>query len=195
MERGMKPTKERGECNITFNLWEGEGGQEAKDPDPGVKPEEAQEHNARALPAEHWRNLGKIALNNALNNNLNENEAKNVILFLGDGLDIHTSTASRIYKGQLVGKTGEEGYLMWETFPHVALSKTYNTNSQVADSAGTATAFLSGVKTKLGVLGYDDNIIPSDCSSEAKAEKLSTILDDAITAGKFLKNRAAFELN
>lgn len=70
-------------------------------------------------------------------------------------------------------------------FVFVFFYKTYNTNSQVADSAGTATAFLSGVKTKLGVLGYDDNIIPSDCSSEAKAEKLSTILDDAITAGKF----------
>ena len=45
---------------------------------------------------------------------------------------------------------GEENILSWEEFDNVALSKTYNVDSQVPDSAGTATAFMSGVKTNLG---------------------------------------------
>ena len=47
-------------------------------------------------------------------------------------------------------QTGEENVLSWENFPWTALSKTYNVDEQVADSAGTATAFLGGVKTAAG---------------------------------------------
>ena len=45
---------------------------------------------------------------------------------------------------------GEENVLSWETFPNVAFSKTYNTDQQVPDSAGTATAFMTGVKSRAG---------------------------------------------
>jgi alkaline phosphatase len=79
--------------------------------------------------------------------------AKNVILFIGDGMGISTITAARIYDGQKRGETGEENALSFERFPNVALVKTYNTNAQVPDSAGTATALHSGVKTRIGVLG------------------------------------------
>lgn len=79
--------------------------------------------------------------------------AKNVILFIGDGMGISTITAARIYDGQKRGETGEENQLSFERFPNVALVKTYNTNAQVPDSAGTATAMHSGVKTRIGVLG------------------------------------------
>ena len=80
-------------------------------------------------------------------------KAKNVILFIGDGMGISTITAARIYDGQKRGETGEENSLSFEKFPNVALVKTYNTNAQVPDSAGTATAMHSGVKTRIGVLG------------------------------------------
>lgn len=82
-----------------------------------------------------------------------EPRAKNVILFIGDGMGISTITAARIYDGQKRGETGEENSLSFERFPNVALVKTYNTNAQVPDSAGTATAMHSGVKTRIGVLG------------------------------------------
>jgi alkaline phosphatase len=82
-----------------------------------------------------------------------EPRAKNVILFIGDGMGISTITAARIYDGQKRGETGEENQLSFERFPHVALVKTYNTNAQVPDSAGTATAIHSGTKTRIGVLG------------------------------------------
>lgn len=49
--------------------------------------------------------------------------AKNVIMFLGDGMGVSTVTGGRILKGQLQNKTGEETVLSWEKFPNVALSK------------------------------------------------------------------------
>jgi alkaline phosphatase len=82
-----------------------------------------------------------------------EPKAKNVILFIGDGMGISTITAARIYAGQKQGQTGEEFQLSFEKFANVALVKTYNTNAQVPDSAGTATAMHSGQKTRIGVLG------------------------------------------
>lgn len=49
--------------------------------------------------------------------------AKNVIMFLGDGMSIPTLAASRIYLGQLNNDSGEEHYLSFERFPYTALSK------------------------------------------------------------------------
>ncbi|PHZ86533.1 alkaline phosphatase [Paremcibacter congregatus] len=88
---------------------------------------------------------------------------KNVILFVGDGMGISTVTAIRILDGQLKGGQGEDNVLSWETFPHVALSKTYNTNQQVPDSAGTATAFMTGVKTKAGFINVGPGSRRGEC--------------------------------
>lgn len=65
-------------------------------------------------------------------------------------MGISTTTTARIYDGQSKGESGEENVLSWEKFPYTALSKTYNTDAQVPDSAGTATAFATGVKTGAG---------------------------------------------
>ena len=40
-----------------------------------------------------------------------------------------------------------------ERFPATAFSKTYNTDSQTPDSAGTMTAITTGVKTHMGAIG------------------------------------------
>ena len=58
--------------------------------------------------------------------------AKNVIVFIGDGMGMTTITAARIYKGQLAGQSGEEYQLSYEKFPTVGLSKTYNVDRQVS---------------------------------------------------------------
>ena len=89
--------------------------------------------------------------------------AKNVILFIGDGMGISTITAARIYAGQQAGGTGEEYVLPFERFDNVALVKTYNTDAQVPDSAGTATAMHSGVKTRIGMLGVGPQAESGDC--------------------------------
>jgi alkaline phosphatase len=93
-----------------------------------------------------------------------EPRAKNVILFIGDGMGISTITAARIYEAQKRGETGEENSLSFEKFDNVALVKTYNTDAQVPDSAGTATAMHSGVKTRIGVLGIGPDAEKGVCA-------------------------------
>ncbi|MFM2409949.1 MAG: hypothetical protein RL481_777 [Pseudomonadota bacterium] len=112
-------------------------------------------------------------------------KAKNVILFIGDGMGISTITAARIYDGQSRGETGEENSLSFEGFPHVALVKTYNSNQQVSDSAGTATAMNSGVTTRAGVIGIGPAARLGDCS-ESKANILPTLGEIAKANGKGL---------
>ena len=47
--------------------------------------------------------------------------------------------------------SGEEQDLIWDTFPEAALLKPYNVDRQTPDSAGTATAYWTGVKTNFEV--------------------------------------------
>lgn len=90
--------------------------------------------------------------------------ARNVILFIGDGMGVSTVTAARIFDGQARGLAGEEHSLVFEEFPNVALVKTYNTNQQVPDSAGTATAMMTGHKTRAGVINVAAGIPRRDCA-------------------------------
>ena len=50
-------------------------------------------------------------------------EARGVILFVGDGMGMSTLTAARILSGQRQGHTGEEAQLAWDRFPAVALAR------------------------------------------------------------------------
>jgi alkaline phosphatase len=115
--------------------------------------------------------------------NLNRGAAKNVILFVGDGMGISTVTAARILAGQLKGQSGEENNLSFDLFPYTGLAKTYNVDAQTPDSAGTMTALISGVKTDVGVIGVNENIVRGDCTTVAGNE-LVTALELAEIAGK-----------
>ena len=111
-------------------------------------------------------------------------KAKNVILFVGDGMGISTLTAARIYQGQQVqgNEGGEENFLSFENFPNTALIKTYNTNQQTPDSAGTMTAMATGVKSKAGVLSVSDTSLRANCLS-SKGNELITLVDLANAKG------------
>ena len=112
-----------------------------------------------------------------------ETEApKNVILFIGDGMGPTTVTAARIFDGQSRGESGEENVLSFEEFPHVALVKTYNTNQQVPDSAGTATAIHSGVKTRAGVIAVSPSVKRGSCA-ESLTNSLPTVAEIAKAKG------------
>ncbi|XP_022082370.1 alkaline phosphatase-like [Acanthaster planci] len=113
----------------------------------------------------------------------NTNRAEAVILFIGDGLSVPTLTAARIFKGQQQGKPGEETIFSFEQFPHLGYSKTYNTNSQVSDSAGTATAYLSGVKTKRRLVGLDAGANATMCQPTTMSHGVDSILKLAKEAG------------
>ena len=49
--------------------------------------------------------------------------ARNVILFVGDGMSPTTVTAARILAGQRAGGSGEEHQLAFEKLPYLALSQ------------------------------------------------------------------------
>jgi alkaline phosphatase len=97
-------------------------------------------------------------------------------------MGLSTITAARILEGQQRGESGEENQLSFEALPHLAIAKTYNTNQQVADSAGAMTAIASGVKTKAGVLGVSDRVRLGDHESVTKS-RVATILEQAEERG------------
>ncbi len=132
--------------------------------------EDASFREGRARAA-HAREVGPAA-----------GRARNVILFVGDGMGIATVTAARILEGQRRGEPGEENLLAFEKLPYTALSKTWNTDQQVPDSAGTMTALVSGVKTRAGVLGVDGRVVRGDHTS-VDAARVPTLLEQAEERG------------
>lgn len=109
-------------------------------------------------------------------------KAKNVIVFLGDGMSLTTVAAARILEGQRKGGPGEENRLAWEHFPATALSRTYNTNAQTPDSAGTMSAIATGVKTRAGVLSIGPSAQRKDCAA-ALAVPMLTLWELASSTG------------
>ncbi|MDQ8181343.1 alkaline phosphatase [Pelagicoccus sp. SDUM812005] len=139
-------------------------------------------HAAEETP-ERWASDGKAAIQAALDRRPIEKQARNVILFVGDGMGISTVTASRIYEGQRRGETGEENWLSFETLPYTALAKTYNVDLQTPDSAGTMSAMVTGIKTNAGVLSVNQYSVRGDADSVAGNEVV-TLLEKAEIAGK-----------
>ncbi|MFB3117526.1 MAG: alkaline phosphatase [Myxococcota bacterium] len=124
-----------------------------------------------------------IAVANSRRLDAISSRAKNVILFIGDGMGISTVTAARILEGQLRGESGEENQLSFDRFPDVALIKVYNTDQQVPDSAGTMTAIVTGEKTRAGFISVDASIERGDFS-RANAHRLETIVEIAEDRGR-----------
>ncbi|XP_075725935.1 alkaline phosphatase, tissue-nonspecific isozyme-like isoform X3 [Rhipicephalus microplus] len=133
----------------------------------------------------YWERLGDEIIQEKLSRQPVTNLAKNVVLFLGDGMGVSTVTAARIYKGQSkYNNSGEEYVLSWERFPYVALSKTYGLDTQTSDSANSATAYLCGVKANMGTLGVDSTVKAKQCHNDSSAY-VDSIMQWAQDAGKW----------
>ncbi|NXQ67432.1 PPBI phosphatase, partial [Quiscalus mexicanus] len=140
------------------------------------------------VPAEEenpsfWNKQAAEAIEASLNIQPRIHEAKNLIIFLGDGFGIPTITATRILKGQQQGKLGPETPLALDAFPYMALSKTYNVDRHVPDSAGTATAYLCGVKGNYKTIGVSAAARYGECSTTFGNEVIS-VMERARRAGK-----------
>jgi alkaline phosphatase len=122
--------------------------------------------------AKYWRDYGETQLKEILFSQGIDRvkPARNVLYFVGDGMSFTTITAGRILKGQRNNRSGEETEFIFEKFPHFGLSKTYNINSQVSDSAGTATALFTGVKTQIAGICLNP-------AENTNFERLTTIID------------------
>lgn len=83
-------------------------------------------------------------------------KAKNVILFVGDGLSpAHRIAARLLSKGIAQGKS--LGKLAIDDMPHMALVATAGSDSIITDSANAASAFATGHKSAVNAMGvYPD---------------------------------------
>ncbi|XP_023300319.2 alkaline phosphatase [Lucilia cuprina] len=131
---------------------------------------------------QEWFERGTLELQKALKRKRNKRRAKNVILFVGDGMGPNTVTAARIMG------FSEEGLMSWEEFPDMGLLKTYCANKQVPDSFSTATALFSGVKVNYETGGVDATVNLGNCSASLDVNhQVNSILkwaqDDGMLTG------------
>ncbi len=81
-----------------------------------------------------------------------ERRARNVILFIGDGLSMAHRTAARVLsKGLVEGRFGAE--LAIDDMPHMALVSTSGTDAIVTDSANSMSAYTTGHKSCVNAMG------------------------------------------
>lgn len=110
-------------------------------------------------------------------------QAKNLILFIGDGMGPTSVTAARIYL------YGEAGRLHMERLPRTALVKTYSLDAQTTDSAPSMSAYMTGVKMRNEVLSMSSDTVAriepdGHCASSGNGTPVRTLLELAKAAGK-----------
>lgn len=133
-----------------------------------------------------WFEAGRYAVQDRkfANSLPNLRRARNVILFVGDGMGVSTVTAARILDGQMQGRDGEYNRLSFEKFPNLAMSVTASANQQSADSAPTATAMVAGIKTNDGAISVDQSIGRFEPDAGVTtAKSVRTVLEQAELRG------------
>ena len=112
----------------------------------------------------------------ALRASLNDKPAKNIILLIGDGMGDSEITAARNYAEGAGGYfKGIDALPLTGQYTHYALDKKTGKPDYVTDSAASATAWTTGVKTYNGALGVDIHENPHTTILEmAKAAGLAT---------------------
>jgi alkaline phosphatase len=101
-------------------------------------------------------------------------KAKNVILFIGDGMSPAHRTAARILsKGITEGKA--RGKLAIDDMPHMAMVATAGSDSIITDSANSASAYATGHKSAVNAMGvYADRT--SDPFDDPRVENITSLV-------------------
>jgi alkaline phosphatase len=101
-------------------------------------------------------------------------QAKNVILFIGDGLSpAHRVAARLLSKGIAEGKAF--GKLAIDDMPHMAMVATAGSDSIITDSANSMSAYTTGHKTAVNAMGVyaDRTISPFD---DPRVENITSLV-------------------
>lgn len=124
--------------------------------------------------AEENGKLYKKSANYSVVSDKAKKKAKNVILFIGDGMSLQARQIARILsKGQTNGKFND--WLAMEKLEHNALITTSGYDSLVTDSANSASAYATGHKSVVNAMGvYEDST--KDPFDDPRVENLSEIL-------------------
>ncbi|KAJ8712623.1 hypothetical protein PYW07_005465 [Mythimna separata] len=137
------------------------------------------------LDPQYWAAEAQAAIEARLAQRESKQRARNVVMFLGDGMSVPTLAAARTLLGQRQGVTGEEQQLAFEKFPTVGLAKTYCVNAQVADSACSATAYLCGAKANIATIGVSGRVSRAHCSAAADPQHhVHSIAEWALADGR-----------
>lgn len=100
--------------------------------------------------------------------------AKNVIVFIGDGMSLQAKELGRILsKGLSEGKFND--VLNMEKMPNLAVITTSGYDSLVTDSANSMSAYMTGNKSVVNAMGVYENSTPNPLD-DPKVENLSEIL-------------------
>src|ERR1700730_10856859 len=101
-------------------------------------------------------------------------KAKNVILFIGDGMSpAHRVAARLLAKGIAEGKAF--GKLAIDDMPHMALVATAGSDSIITDSANSASAYATGHKSAVNAMGvYADRTL--DPLDDPRVETISSLV-------------------
>jgi alkaline phosphatase len=101
-------------------------------------------------------------------------KAKNVILFIGDGMSLAHRVAARVLaKGIAEGKAF--GKLAIDDMPHMALVATAGSDSIITDSANSASAYATGHKSSVNAMGvYADRTL--DPLDDPKVETITSLV-------------------
>ena len=135
-------------------------------------------------PAEDFAAARAHVATRAAHEPARRDHARNVILFIGDGMSITTITAARILEGQRKGASGEENRLSFEEFDYTALVRTYSANQQTSDSAPTATAMMTGYHANDGALSVAPTVGEGESDlAKVDAGRLETLLEQAEAHG------------
>jgi alkaline phosphatase len=100
--------------------------------------------------------------------------AKNVILFIGDGMSLAHRVAARLLaKGISEGKAF--GKLAMDEMPHMALVATAGADSIITDSANSASAYATGHKSSVNAMGvYADRT--GNTLDDPKVENITSLV-------------------
>ncbi|XP_037082267.1 alkaline phosphatase-like [Pollicipes pollicipes] len=143
--------------------------------------------SGQVLDQMFWKDIAQDILRTKLADPVYDHQARNAVLFIGDGMSIPTLAAARKRKGLQHGAdVPEHTMLSWETFPYLGLSKTYNCDRWTADSASTATAYLTGAKGNFLTVGVDCSVLIWNCDAVNEASSPKSILRYGVEAGKWV---------
>jgi alkaline phosphatase len=100
-------------------------------------------------------------------------KAKNVILFIGDGMSLAHRVAARVLaKGIAEGKAF--GKLAIDDMPQMALVATAGSDSIITDSANSASAYATGHKSAVNAMGVYADLTP-DPLDDPKVETITSL--------------------
>lgn len=111
-----------------------------------------------------WIDQGQNILKRKINQKFNFNKAKNLVIFIGDGMGLSTQSATRSFLGD------DSVELSFEKFPFSGLSKTYCVNYKTGDSSCTASAILNGVKINYQTVNVEASVNLRNCSAQQNSQ-------------------------